>query len=750
MNQRRPDLILLLILLAALLYRLALWAQPLHQPANDENEYIAVAYDLLAGRGWVFYDSYHWLRAPLYPLWLAGSLAFVGGDLHRAALPNLLLSTLNVGLIAILTRQLGGGRWAVRGVALAAAGLLTFATFASLYMAETLFTFLFTAAMVVLLHWRTRLRAAAHTGHWHWLVLAAVAYGLAVLTRSLPLAFLPVVLLWIGAVARGAGRRWVQAGRAALVFALLVAATLAPWTIRNCRAYTACILVETGFSFNMWAFNEPRESMAEILRVLEQIPDPAERAAFATAQGRQRIQEDPLILIRKIPANWLYLWRVRPIQDRFLMATYYADPPPVLFIWAVLADDLLYLVLTAMAGGGAVALLWQAWHAPQRWWQLAPPLLVLGWIGYVVVATMFTHGEARYRHFFLPQLLALAGAGLALVPVLWRIRTPQVLRWALLGSAAVVLGLWLYTALTSYPAEWARRGVGRSWHTLHGDWALARGDLAGAQQAYQQALRYRRSADSFINLGNVYVQQGELELAAENFRKARQTERIYVAASTSLGDVYRRMGQDEAARRAFVGTNVSEQDVLDWSWQHLTAPPPAVLEIGDGLDFGFIAGVYPAEANGDALVRWSNGHARLRLPLAPLAQRCPPGQACPPTPLKPPLLELRVAAPHPHHARVPMQVCAADVCQTVLLGTDWRVVQVALPRVPPDEAGVIEVQLRSSTFVAPDGRTLGVLLDWARLGVIGPEAEASGRSALRSLALPPYRTVNESFLHAAR
>ena len=44
-------------LILALALRLLLWSQPLHQPANDEVEYITVARDLLAGHGdWTLED----------------------------------------------------------------------------------------------------------------------------------------------------------------------------------------------------------------------------------------------------------------------------------------------------------------------------------------------------------------------------------------------------------------------------------------------------------------------------------------------------------------------------------------------------------------------------------------------------------------------------------------------------------------------------------------------------------------------
>ena len=196
---------LLAILLLALVLRLALWAQPLHEPANDETEYIAVAYDLLDGHGWQFYEQYHWLRAPLYPLFLAASLWLTDGNLHLAALPNIALSVATVWLISVLTSMIGHGKWRMEHgacpttaqnaeyrmqnaegpttaqaatvgqqtadssipllAALLAALLFTFNTFASLYMSETLFSFLFTAALLAVLKAVTASERTASAQH---------------------------------------------------------------------------------------------------------------------------------------------------------------------------------------------------------------------------------------------------------------------------------------------------------------------------------------------------------------------------------------------------------------------------------------------------------------------------------------------------------------------------------------------------------------------------------------------------------
>jgi hypothetical protein len=77
----------------------------------------------------------------------------------------------------------------------------------------------------------------------------------------------------------------------------------------------------------------------------------------------------------------------------------------------------------------------------------------------------------------------------------------------------------------------------------------------------------------------------------------------------------------------------------------------------------------------------------------------------------PALLRLRIAAPHPDAARVPLQVCTAGRCQQVTLAAEWRTLTLLLP--PAGSAGGQVVELRSPTFTAADGRELGVLLDWA-------------------------------------
>ena len=428
MSERRW---LVLILVVAFGIRLALWSQPLHEPANDEVEYIAVARDLLAGRGWEYYTHYRWLRAPLYPLFLAASLWLAGGNLHLAALPNLFLSTSNVLLAFWIARALVGRRAALLAAAITAL-LWTNATFASLYMAETLFTALFSVALLATLRAANR-RAGCHSAL-GFAALAGVLFGLAALTRSAVLLFLPLVACWL--------IYWRKhdplARRLALglLFGLAVAVPILPWTARNYAAYGKPILIETGLSYNMWAFNEPRESLATIHHTLEQIPNPAVRSDYAMARGLQRLREDPAILARKLWPNWVFLARVKPIQDRFLMESYYDSVDLPLFVAALLFDDLLYVVVALAAIAGLCSILAGLAGRSQR----ALAWLCVAWCGYLLVTLLLTHGEARYRHFLFPVLIPYAAWALLRARQPAALLPPAAWQRALVASIVLVFG----------------------------------------------------------------------------------------------------------------------------------------------------------------------------------------------------------------------------------------------------------------------------------------------------------------------
>jgi 4-amino-4-deoxy-L-arabinose transferase-like glycosyltransferase len=745
------------VLLLALALRLLLWSQPLHQLANDEVEYVAVARDLLAGRGWQFYEHYHWLRAPLYPLFLAGSLRLASGDLHRAALPNIALSVATVYLSYRLALALAGRRSALLA-ALLTTTLWTLATFASLYMSETLFTFLFTAGLLCLAQTTTdnrrptirqgdrevsRSLAGRYFGPlpcWSLIGCAGTLFGLATLTRSITLLFLPVVALWLLLRTQNTEHRTTTADiRRRILFSLLFVlcslAVIAPWTIRNYRAYGRLIPVETGLSYNLWAFNEPREDQETIFRTLERIPNPADRSDYATTRGLARLREDPTILIRKLWPNWIYLWRVKPIEDRFIMENYYFDVDLPLFGAALIFDDALYLLI-ALAGVAGLAMyrdtrpetrdretgrpgdtqyaicitfrVSRLTSHVSRFVQ-SPQSLGILWLLYVVTTVLLTHGEGRYRHFLFPVLIPFAAWALTRIYDLrftiydWGSFQPKIP--VILSPCHLVIVL-LYvliggTALVYYPWSWAGQSVVRGWHALAGDIAWAAGAPGVAQREYERAIAAQETVGGWLRLGDLARATSDFQQARASYRAARGQSRTSVPAAARLGDLLRASGDEQAARAAFAAAYIDQQWLVDWSWRELRPAPQAQVDVGGGLDFGYVGGVYQAEEQQGATARWTDGRALLRLFVDPLARQ---GAATPA------LLRLRLAAPLPAGTPTSAQVCAVGTCWPLSVGPRWRTY--TLPLIAPPGAPLL-IEIRSDTFDTADGRHLGVMIDAA-------------------------------------
>ncbi len=696
---RRHGWLLGLILLLGTALRLWLWWRtPVHQPANDEVEYLAVAHDLLAGRGWRFYDTYHWLRAPLYPLWLAASLWLTGGERGLSALPNIALSSFTVYLYYLLGREVvGAGRTEQTEVAQAeragllvggcAAILLTLATFASLWMAETLFTALFVCALLLLLR-ATRprpLRSRALL-----VVSGGVALGLAILTRSLPLTTVPVVGLWLASVLRQSMEgQVVQRTRLALLlavsFVLATLLTIAPWTWRNYQAYGAFIAVETGLSYNLWWFNEPHEDEDTIFNTLASIPNPAERADYATAKGLARLREDPAILLRKLWPNFNALWMIKPIEDRFLLPTYYQDVPFGMFTTALILDDALYVVIALLGVCGLV---------------LAPmdrsKILLGGWLVYVLLVVLLTHGEGRYRHFLFPVLLPYAAWLVSTLRV--RAGRQRLGSRRLYAIAAAVLALMWTPLVLRYPTRWAGENLRRGWAMFRAEWAEQAGNTDSALAFYSQAREADpRSADVWLAIGRLELRRGNVAQALSAFDSAFLIRPSYIPVNVSRGDALRRLGNADEARRAFKGYYTDELEMLEWAWQYLETPHPTTVHVGDGLDFGYVHGMHAAEQQLGRRARWTRGRAEVKLQGSAAGGR----------------VLLTLAAPRPDGQPVAAKLCVVNTCRQVNVGASWRTFEMIVPG-----ADAYRLVISAPTFQpqahdprSADSRELGVLVE---------------------------------------
>lgn len=95
-----------------------------------------------------------------------------------------------------------------------------------------------------------------------WLALG-LALGVAVLLRQLFLVFVPVLLLWIAwAQARTSGSGWAYARRRSTYLGpalalVVIAAMIAPWTIRNYQAFGRFVLLNTNAGYAFFWGNHP-------------------------------------------------------------------------------------------------------------------------------------------------------------------------------------------------------------------------------------------------------------------------------------------------------------------------------------------------------------------------------------------------------------------------------------------------------------------------------------------------------------
>jgi 4-amino-4-deoxy-L-arabinose transferase-like glycosyltransferase len=180
---------------------------------------------------------------PGYPFFLGGIYSVFGPTLAGARLANVVLGAATVALLYILALRLFDKRTAL----LAALLLAVFpgqVFFVSLVWSETLFTFAFVLALLLIV---MVLQGGDRQRPW-WLLGAGLIFGAAALIRGQGL-LLPLIAVITWGVL---GQRWAQALRWTGVTVALMAVLILPWSIRNYVVLDSPVFISSSFGSNFY------------------------------------------------------------------------------------------------------------------------------------------------------------------------------------------------------------------------------------------------------------------------------------------------------------------------------------------------------------------------------------------------------------------------------------------------------------------------------------------------------------------
>jgi Dolichyl-phosphate-mannose-protein mannosyltransferase len=543
------------------------------------------------------------------------------------------------------------------------------------------------------------------------------------------------------AVLRFSGSRFSVLGP--LLFVLCSLLVILPWTARNYLTYGAPILVDTAGAENLWLDNDSagREAVKRQLYALGD--DRAARQRIAFARGAAAITADPGRFLTKAWGE----------AQKFFALEYFDDmrerraiwiPPLEVWLRLLLGDGLWLVILF-----GGVAGLWLAPTTDHRppttdhrqkvedrggkiedrneasgyplssilhlLFSVAgdPRWLFVPWALYTLLTALVFHVELRYRLPLYPALLPYAA---------WTIKRIldfrlQILDWGKTRSkiknlkskialAALTCMLLIGTLLLHRP--YIREAWALGWKHVRLDQAvraLDRGDADGARVAAQAALGWDAdSALARVALARAALLDGHQQAALGLLEAAIAALRAHPYAHLLRGVILRAQGDAPAARTELAFEETSREDLQDWAWRAFApfAPAPAAVEVGGGLDLGFVRGFWLPEQGG---FRWSGAQSEVLLTAPDGATR----------------IELRLAAGRPA-GDLPTDVvilAGGRMIGQIQPAPGWQTYSLPLAAAP----GPLVLTLRSGTFrprdydpASPDDRALGVMV--SRVAII--------------------------------
>jgi hypothetical protein len=528
---------------------------------------------------------------------------------------------------------------------------------------------------------------------------------------------------------RGFGRLYVLFYPVALL-TVVVSGVILPWSVYNTRFYGASslILIDTTGGYNAMLGAQAAHQELEpdpaceqaALRCEEAIyrtlttatNDHAERQQLAYRTAWQWIGENPGGFVRKTGRELLDLLLVNYGGAERLYNGYAVGEVPVPHLLGLLLDDALYVFAMPFAMLGLA----RRQDRPGKG-------LVLAWLLYNLLTGPLFFAINRFRLPLLPFLLIYAACEIWQ----WRAAWLSTSRRAIGVGLAGVLALVLIPTFIYWPEGWGghKATVVETWRGFRGlsdargcvqiEALLDQGQLEQAQQLHDIEDRTKDLSCLALLQSQILAARGETNAALTLLQAMSEIPERYLLE----GEIYRNMGDPAAARNPFASRRLEPQNPTRWAWQHLDPPPTHRIDLGDGLDWGYIDGFFQREYPPDIPdqekfaqgFRWTGPEARLRFVDAGTGQ--------------PQLVTLRVRRPVEPPARLTV-ASQGRPAGAFDVSADWQTVTAELPATAAGEDVI--VNLRSTVFVPGPAdlqarqqvglqlRLLGVQVDWAEIG----------------------------------
>lgn len=521
-NLKRLFLVFGIALSVRLLHLFALKVSPIFEyKIGDAARYDAWAQTIADGN-WIGEGVFY--QAPLYPYFLGTIYATLGNSLFTVRFAQAILGSISCVLLMQAGTNLFGRRSGlVTGLCLA---LYAPSIFLEGLIQKSVLDLFF---LSLLLYQLSAILRRPRIGLW---IGAGLSTGALCLTRENALVLIPLFLVWI---LFGAGQRASRAASwpgppnyrqkfawgTALMIGLTL--TLGPVAVRNFVVGGQFHLTTSQLGPNFYIGNNPeangtyqplRPGRGDAIYEQQDAVEIAEAELgrdLTPAEVSRFYLDRSIDFIRRNPAKWVGLLATKfamtvnrheiiDTEDQYTVAQW----SPILF-WTETVFNFGMLFPLGLLGIGLTILRWR------KLWVFYLMILLFA----ATLIAFFVFG--RYRFPLAPLLMLFAGPALVHLGAMWKKR--DVLRLARWSVAGLLIGICCH--LDIFP-----RRIGEA-ITLsnYGVQAMIRNDYANAQRFLQASCRkYPESALVHNNLGVLYRETGQLQLARKHLEQAMKLE----------------------------------------------------------------------------------------------------------------------------------------------------------------------------------------------------------------------------------